>query len=349
MIKRILGIAKRLMLQIGMDRRTLALIAVAPIAIITLLSIVLNSQATKPAYAVYGVSEKLQAELSKDATLFPAASVAEGKGMVLDRKVDAFLDYSEEPPRILADGADPAITGLVMMKFQKAQQALLQDIPLFKTKMEKMTPALSLAHGNADKTVFDYLAPVMMGFIIFFFIFILAGISFLRERTSGTLERVLCSPARRIELVLGYILGFSLFAVIQTVLIQVFMLYVLGVSASGSFFALLVVNVSLCLVSLSMGGLISAFAKNEFQVFQFIPIVIVPQILFAGMLDLREAPAWVGALSKIFPLTYAGDALRDVMSRGKGLGDIMPQVGIVLGFSVLFIILNTVALRKNAA
>jgi ABC-2 type transport system permease protein len=98
-----------------------------------------------------------------------------------------------------------------------------------------------------------------------------------------------------------------------------------------------------------MGSFISAFAQNEFQVLQFIPIVIVPQVLFSGILDLRQAPGWVQALSKIFPLTYAGRALRDVMLRGKSLGDVWVELVVVLGFAALFITLNALSIRRPGA
>jgi ABC-2 type transport system permease protein len=95
-----------------------------------------------------------------------------------------------------------------------------------------------------------------------------------------------------------------------------------------------------------MGSFISAFAQNEFQVLQFIPIVIVPQVLFSGILDLRQAPGWVQFLSKIFPLTYGGRALREVMLRGKTLGDVWVELVVVLGFALLFMVLNALSIRR---
>ena len=144
-------------------------------------------------------------------------------------------------------------------------------------------------------------------------------------------------------------LGFGFFAVIQTILIQLFVIKVLGSPAHGAFADILIVNLALCLVALSLGSLVSAFAQTEFQVMQFIPIVIVPQILFSGILDLREAPTWLKWLSNIFPLTYGGHALRQLMLRGKTLADVWTDLAVVLGFAVVFVGLNTLALRRAKA
>jgi ABC-2 type transport system permease protein len=185
-----------------------------------------------------------------------------------------------------------------------------------------------------------------MGYFIFFFIFIVAGISFLRERISGTLERILATPLKRSEIVLGYFLGFGLFVAAQTVLLQVFIIYVLDVPMEGSFLSILFLNLLLATVALSLGLFLSAYAGNEFQLFQFIPLVIVPQALFSGIFDLSESPRWVELLSKIFPLTYAAGPLGDIMLRGASMKDVLQEILILLGFALVFLYLNTLALKK---
>jgi ABC-2 type transport system permease protein len=132
----------------------------------------------------------------------------------------------------------------------------------------------------------------------------------------------------------------------QTVVIQAFMSYGLGITIKGDPLLVLLINIILAAGSLSLGTLLSAFAKNEFQLFQFIPIVIVPQVLFSGLLSLRNAPVWVVALSKIFPLTYGADALTDVALRGAGFGDVWFDILVITAYAVLFILLNSLALKK---
>ena len=141
-------------------------------------------------------------------------------------------------------------------------------------------------------------------------------------------------------------MGFGLFVSIQTVILQVFSVYGLKVPMVGSFWAVLTINLALASGSLALGTLLSAFASNEFQLFQFIPIVIVPQIMFSGIFDLRNAPTWARILSKIFPMTYGAEALRDVMLRGKGLLEVRNDLFMLVGYALLFLTLNTIALKK---
>ncbi|MBC7959804.1 MAG: ABC transporter permease, partial [Vallitaleaceae bacterium] len=130
------------------------------------------------------------------------------------------------------------------------------------------------------------------------------------------------------------------------IVIQLFMMYGLDVIMKGSFWLVLLINLILAGQSLALGTLLSSFARNEFQLFQFIPIVIVPQILFSGMFDLSEAPQWVNVLSKIFPLTYGAGALKDVMIRGLGIEEVLPEILILVGYALVFLVLNTLALKK---
>jgi ABC-2 type transport system permease protein len=345
-----LSIARRIITQIGMDKRTLALIMVAPVLMITLLWVVINGGLATPTIALAGSPPAAFREaLDKNATVLDVASADDGLALVADQKADGLLDYSAGTPRLTLDGADPSVSALVARVVQKTAFSFLSSVPLLRSVLGNVQPTVTLLHGSEDGTGFDFMAPVMMGFVIFFFIFILSAISFLRERTTGTLARILVSPATPLQLVFGYMLGFGFFAAVQTVLIQLFTIVVLGTPAEGSFLAILVMNLALCLVALSMGSFISAFAQNEFQVLQFIPIAIVPQFLFSGMLDLRQAPGWVQALSRIFPLTYGGDALRQLMLRGKTLAEVWVDLVVVLGFAALFMILNSVSLRRSKA
>lgn len=163
---------------------------------------------------------------------------------------------------------------------------------------------------------------------------------------SGTLDRILATPLRRGEIVWGYFLGFGVFVAIQTVVIQIFIMYGLNVTMAGSFWLVLIINLILAGQSLALGTLLSSFAQNEFQLFQFIPLVIVPQILFSGIFDLSEAPQWVSMLSKIFPLTYGADALRGVMIKGFGFFEVQKDIYILISYAVVFLFLNTLALKK---
>jgi ABC-2 type transport system permease protein len=201
-------------------------------------------------------------------------------------------------------------------------------------------------NGSAETTGFDDIAPLLMGFFIFFFVFLLAGVAFLRERNSGTLERLLASPVRRRQIVLGYFFGSGRVVFLQTLTIQLFVTHVLDVPLKGDFWLVTLPNLLLAAGSLSLGTLLSAFARNELQMFQFIPLVIVPQVLFCGLFSLRGAPDWVVWLSKVFPLTYAADALSNVALRGFGLSTVLPDLCMLTGYVLLFLLLNTLALKN---
>jgi len=220
------------------------------------------------------------------------------------------------------------------------------EVPDISISVEVSDINYSYLNGSDDMSAFDATAAYMMGYFVFFFVFIIAGVSFLRERVSGTLDRVLATPIRRYQIVLGYFLGFGVFVFIQTVLIQLFMVYALSVAVKGSFMLVLLVNLLLAMGSLALGTFLSAFARNEMQMFQFIPVIIVPQVMFCGIFSLREAPIWVQALSRVFPMTYGAQALNDIMMRGMGFSDIAVNIVVLVFFTVLFLVLNTMVLKK---
>jgi ABC-2 type transport system permease protein len=332
---RVLSIAKRLIKQLRGDKRSIALMFVAPVFVMYLLSTILTSATTKPNLDVISAPEVYVNKLKTQAYVNKVDSEDIALKDLKDKKVDAYIIFSGSKQKITLEGADPSITGLVMNMMNK----LSLDNALQK-------PEIKFLHGSMNMGTFNSMAPILMGFFIFFFVFLIAGVSFLRERISGTLDRILATPLKRWEIVLGYFLGFGSFVAIQTLILQIFSVYGLKVPMAGSFWAVLTLNLALAAGSLALGTLLSAFASNEFQLFQFIPIVIVPQIMFSGIFDLRDAPAWAKILSKIFPMTYGAEALRDVMLRGKDILEVRYDLIILIGYAILFLILNTIALKK---
>jgi ABC-2 type transport system permease protein len=365
---RSLVIAGRLIKQISGDKRTLALILLAPIFILFILNIVLTSGVTKATIDVINSANADIGVLEENAKVVNTGSTDTALEDLKAGKCDAYLVVGENGDKLMIEGADPTLTMLVKGTYAKFAadraskniqekmggiSALFEKLPDPVKKLVKLPdfsmkvaePDISYLYAG-DFEFFDTIAAGIMGFIIFFLVFLLSGISFLRERISGTLERTLASSVRRWEIVTGYLLGFGLFVVVQTVIIQCFLLYVLKIHFVSSFWSILLVNLVAASTSLALGTLLSAFARNEFQLFQFIPIIIIPQVLFSGLFDLREAPNWVHWLAKIFPLTYASQALRDMMIRGKSLGDVWVDLVVLAGFTVLFMTLNILVLRK---
>lgn len=348
---RTLTIAKRVIKQIIGDKRSLALLFVAPVFVFFLLNIILNSAVTKPDLKIYNAPAALISALKAEAKVTVITDTKPALEELKDKKIDGLLTFSDNLLTITVEGSETSITAAVKKSVSKAfseyTKSAFSSNPFAAQMGVKMIEnKFVYINGSEDMSTFDTIAPMMMGFFIFFFVFLIAGIAFLRERISGTLDRLLATPIKRLEIVLGYFLGFGVFVAVQTLIIQLFMIYGLGITIKGSSLLVLLINLLLAAGSLSLGTLLSAFAKNEFQLIQFVPIVIVPQMLFSGLFSLREAPLWVNILSKVFPLTYGADALKNVVIRGSSFSDISLELLILLGYSILFIVLNSLALKK---
>ena len=197
--------------------------------------------------------------------------------------------------------------------------------------------------------LFDYLAPAGLAVVVLFFVFILTGVSFLRERLQGTLERLMASPATRADLVVGYLLGFFLFAALQLVVLLLFTIWVLGMKYRGSLGEVLAFQLLVALGSLNLGILASTWARNEFQVVQFIPLFILPQFLLGGLLwPVEQMPWYLQDLSRVMPLRYAIEGLRGIMLEGKGFSGVLPQLGFLGGFALVMLFLAGLSLRRTS-
>ncbi|MBU2009346.1 MAG: ABC transporter permease [Chloroflexi bacterium] len=197
--------------------------------------------------------------------------------------------------------------------------------------------------------LFDYLAPAGLAVVVLFFVFILTGVSFLRERLQGTLERLMASPATRADLVVGYLLGFFLFAALQLVVLLLFTIWVLGMKYRGSLGEVLAFQLLVALGSLNLGILASTWARNEFQVVQFIPLFILPQFLLGGLLwPVEQMPWYLQDLSRIMPLRYAIEGLRGIMLEGNGFSGVLPQLGFLGGFALVMLFLAGLSLRRTS-
>ena len=196
----------------------------------------------------------------------------------------------------------------------------------------------------------DFVAPVYIAFLALFFVFLLTCVSFLRERSQGTMERLLATPASRVEVVLGYMGGLGLFALIQVAVILFFTVWVLKIHYLGSLGLVFLVVALLAVVGVSLGILASTFARNEFQVVQFIPILIIPQALLGDLFwAVEEMPRYLQPFAYLMPITYANRALRDVMLKGWGLAEIWPNLLILLGLAALLIGLAALTMRREVA
>jgi ABC-2 type transport system permease protein len=213
----------------------------------------------------------------------------------------------------------------------------------------------------------DSFAPVFIGFFAYFFVFILTGVSFLRERVGGTLERLLATPITRAEIVLGYSLGFGLFATIQVAVVLTWSLgwlavgalgplpaftVGLGVPSAGSPLLAYAITLLLALGAVNLAIFLSTYARTELQIIQFIPIVIVPQGFLAGILfPVDTLPEILQPVSRVLPLTYAVEGLREVMIKGADLASRTVQLDLLVlaGIAVVFVVLAAGTIRREVA
>lgn len=338
---RINAIITRIIRQFFRDKRTLALLIFAPLLVLTLMNYVFTEHDSPLNIGIEDKNmEKTLSFLDEDNNIFiMTKSEAEDKFKVKD--LDAFIQNKNNNLNVILQGSDSSINGKVI---KEIQSGLKENMP-----SQAMMPQVTTEnyYGSNNMATIDYLGPVLIGFFIFFFVFLISGVSFLRERTTGTLERLLATPIKRYEIVLGYLIGFGLFTIFQSAIISLYSIWVLDIYNAGNILSIMVVTIVIALCALSFGMFLSAYANNELQIIQFIPLVIVPQAFFSGLFPIRGMIEPLQILSKAMPLTYAAEALRDVMISGATIMDVLPDLGVLLGFTFVFAMLNIIALKKH--
>jgi ABC-2 type transport system permease protein len=196
----------------------------------------------------------------------------------------------------------------------------------------------------------DSTLPAILAMLILFFGFLLSGISFLRERSQGTRERLMASPVSRADILVGYLLGFLVFAMVQTLILFFYTVYVLKVDFNGTLWEIIIFQILIGILAVCLGIFISTFAKNEFQMVQFIPLIIVPQVFVCGLLyPVSQMPDYLQWIAKFLPLTYGVDGIRALMLQGKGLLDIGKEVGVLVAYAAVLMILAGLSLRRGSS
>jgi ABC-2 type transport system permease protein len=202
-------------------------------------------------------------------------------------------------------------------------------------------------HGTST---FDQIGAPLLGIFPFVVMFLVTSIATLRERTSGTLERLLTMPLGRLDLLLGYALAFGAVAVVQAGLVCTLSLTVFGLDVAGPTWMLVLVALADALLGTALGLFVSAFAATEFQAVQFMPAFVLPQFLLCGLLVPRdEMPDVLHAISSVLPLSYAVDALRDVTTNAEVATSTWVDLGVVVGAVLLALGLGAATLRRRTA
>ncbi|MFB3738599.1 MAG: ABC transporter permease [Candidatus Velamenicoccus archaeovorus] len=250
--------------------------------------------------------------------------------------------------RVIVTGVEPGLQGPVLTAVRTAVTGLPEELA------GMAEPPLSISivplQASSGLSTLDYNAPALVSVFAFFFTLLLTSVGFLRERSSGTLERLMASPVTRLEVLLGYLMGFIGFAMIQSLIILGYAVWILHVPVEGSIWVVLLAIVILVVGSVNLGIALSFYARNELQVMQFMPLVLLPQVFLGGLFwPVQTLWAPLRYLSQIFPLTHATVALRTVMVGGGGLGDVGGRLLALVALSAAMLAIGVLALRTSRA
>ncbi|MCB0942415.1 MAG: ABC transporter permease [Mycobacterium sp.] len=189
---------------------------------------------------------------------------------------------------------------------------------------------------------------ILLGLFPLFVMFLITSITMQRERASGTLERILTTPLRRLDLLAAYGTAFSIAAAAQAILACIVCFWLLGFETKGSPVWVFLIAIINAVLGVGLGLLASAFARTEFQAVQFMPVFIVPQLLLAGIIVPRAAmPTWLEWISNVMPASYALEALQQVSAHTDLTGIAIRDIAVVLGFAVAALALAAATLRRR--
>ena len=361
---RVAAITRRLLQGFRRDRRTLALLFVAPLVILGLLGYLIRNTVV-PEVGVANQDQgplggAVASALAKSSHLSVSTiDASEGDAKLKDGSITAYIvlpaNFTQQAqagviaPEIHLEGSQPNQSASVLQAVQAALGAAASGAP---GAGVRVAPHVTYLYGGPDLDTLDFFGAAAIGMIVFFLVFVITIVSFLNERSQGTLERLMASPLRRGEIVLGYMVGFTVLALVQSAEVLVFCLAVLKIHNQGNVLLIFGIEALMAIVAVNLGIFLSMFARTEFQAVQFIPLAIVPQFLLSGILfPVSSEPKALQYVSDVLPLTYAVNALRDVMLKGADLTwpSLQLDVGVVAGFVVLLIAAGTATLRRRIA
>ncbi|WP_430790042.1 ABC transporter permease [Actinoplanes sp. G11-F43] len=198
--------------------------------------------------------------------------------------------------------------------------------------------------------VFDRIALTMLGVFPFIVMFLITSIAMLRERTTGTLERLFTTPVGKLDLLFGYGVAFGLAGAVQAAVAAGFASLVLGMRTAGGVGLVILIAVANAVLGVALGLLASAFARTEFQAVQFMPVVAAPQLLLCGLFVPREDMAgWLRAISDVLPLSYSVEALTEVGVHAEPTGIMWRDLTVVVAAVVVALVLGAATLRRRTA
>jgi ABC-2 type transport system permease protein len=367
-LRRILSITKRIFRGLRNDKRTIALMFVAPIVAMFVFGLAFKSDVRDVSVIVVNqdegfqapgvpvdlsISEKIISNFDRDIlSLKYLDDVDEAVHQVEKGKAYAVIVFPEHFTSDLYSqihGASSTDSATIQLRLDKSNvnvaSAITKSVSdaILKT-MEDMDVEAPITL-DTDNTIYgknakfiDFFVPGIMAFIVFYLTTLLTLISFVGERTSGNLERLQTTPLRESEIVVGYAAAFSIVGILQTLILFIIGVTVFNITVVGNMILAFLVIALLATVSLSLGILLSSLAKREAQAIQLLPFIALPMLLLSGTFwPLEAIPSWLRPFSYLTPPTYAIDATRSVMLRGWGVEDIWIDIVALFGFAVAFL------------
>ena len=378
-LDRVLAIARKNLRSLKHDRRTIGFLVLMPLLMITIFGYTFGGNVKNievyivnldQAPANQSVSAAIIADLQARDTLDvvkifgPSDAGGDPVGACRDKVKDADIwaaivfneTFTQDAARLAGDsGGQSALVRMVVDGtnpniVQAISNDILTSIRTVLGSRAFVAPiAISseLVYGE-DARFIDFFAPGVMGLAAMMVTFMLSIISFIHERSTSTLDRLLSTPVTEGEIVAGYALAFGLVGLIQSVVIILTAVALFDIQIIGNPLTVLLIIFVFGAGNQGMGFLLSSRAKNEFQAIQFIPLILFPSILLSGVFwPIEAVPAVLRPISYFIPLTYAVEGMRSVMIRGWGVGDIWLQFGVLVAFACVMLLLSAYSLRKR--
>lgn len=386
-IARTLAFTRRTLLQFKHDRRTLAFILVMPLLMILIFGYTFGGEPRELEVGVIDLDEKVRPpgapmnvsladmiidNLDKDTFVLRYYSDLEtARSDLRDEKVWAVIFFPANFTKNMVlrlsagddengtsriglhlDNTNPNIVSSIVKGVQASLTETRESISntlAQPTETEPIVIDSSYEYTYVEEIEFiDYFAPGVISFAIMMITTMLTIILFVNERRNGTLERLLASPASESEIVLGYALAFGLLGLLQSIVVLVAAILIFDIMIVGNIFLALGIVLLLAFGHQGLGILLSAGAKNELQAVQFIPLVLFPSILLAGLFwPVESIPSYLQPLSYVIPLRYCIDAERAIMLKGCGIGDVWLEVLVLVVFAVLSLGGSILLLRRR--
>jgi len=373
-VPRFLAVTRRIFMDLKNDKRTLALMFIAPIFAMFVFGLAFSGEVknlrtevvnldrgpTDTVTPTFSLSGMIFGNIDKSVLkLESSSSVDAAKAKVKNGDAYAVIVFPEGlTENVLAAKQGKPISENTTVQLYIDQSNVNVANAVVKTVNEALLKTADQAGMKLPVTVdtvaiygknarfIDFFVPGIMAFVVFMLTTLLTLVSFVGERTSGTLLRMLATPLRERDIVLGYASAFSVVGILQSAILLLVGILAFHIIIVGNVLFAFVVIALLAVVSQALGILLSSFAKRESQVIQFLPFVLLPTFLLAGIFwPLEAIPSWLRPFSYLVPPTYAVDACRSVMLRGWGLGRIWIDIVALMGFAVAFLALATESLR----